>query len=286
MAQLRPSILYALLVLGGVLASTGLIYGIFYDSEKFDGNRYQHSYQQFSQALLTDKQKQAITLLQSKGVEWAHFRFIEAIKNDDTALVMAFIDAGMPLNSNSILLEIALGSSKNKKAMLVLLNRHYQLDFNALYRLPGYVSVFDRQLANISTAYIQQQKIKFRELMITYKKSHGAWEEKLANKKQQMLSVCKNDACRGGRINDVRRMFEASKPIEPVANYITKERAYVSLFTIAAWQKDSSLIKFIQQQGGELIANKLFLTDAKLIYFTIDKEGHALIVEKSSIEEE
>jgi hypothetical protein len=68
-------------------------------------------------------------------------------------------------------------------------------------------------------------------------------------------------------------MFADTEPQEPVLSYISKERVKLSLLTVFVWQKDKPLIEFIQQQGGELIPNKLFLTDAKLIYFTVDAHG-------------
>jgi len=278
MAQLRPSVLYTLLVLGGVLAGVGLIYGLFYDSEKFEGNRYENSYAEFTQSSLTEKQKSALTFLQSKGVEWAHFRFVEAIKNDDVASVTAFIDAGMPLNSNSILLEIALGPSANKKAMLSLLNKHYHIDLNALYRLPNYVSVFDQQLTAISAPYKQQKEEEYRTAMIKYKKNFFEWKRGLEKQENQLLSQCDNDACRGGRINDARLMFADSKPLEPTLDYISRERVNVSLLTIFAWQKDEPLITFMLEQGAELIPNKVFLTDAKLLYFMVDVQGSGSII--------
>lgn len=280
MAQLRPSILYILLAFGGILFGLGLIYGLFYDSEKFEGNRYKNSYEVFSNATLTEKQKTAITALQEKGIEWAHFRFIEAIKVNDLDLVTAFIDAGMPLNSNTILLEIALSTSAeaDKKLMLALLQQHYQLDLNALYRLPNYVSAFDKQLAAIFAPYAQLKKEQYRLATMAYKKAFVEWEKKLEEKKQQVLKVCTNDACRSGRINDVRRMFADFQPQEPQLNYISIERVNVSLHTLFAWQKDLSLMSFIIAQERELIPNKLFLTDGKLIYFTVDVNGNSSII--------
>jgi hypothetical protein len=281
MAELRPSVLYALLFLGGVLGGVGLIYGLFFDSEKFEGNRYENSYAQFDEAALTSKQKQAITSLQSQGIEWAHFRFIEAIKNDNKEQVQAFIDAGMPLNSNSILLEIALSPSTNKESMLTLLNKHYQLNLNALYRLPSYVTLFDKQFVSISGPYIREKEEEYRAAMMEYKRRFVKWEQQLETRKKQMLADCTNDACRSGRINDASLHYADSKPVEPILDYISNERVNVSLLTIFAWQKDQTLISFIQQQGEELIPNKLFLTDAKLIYFTVDANGDSSVVETS-----
>ncbi|ORU92283.1 MAG: hypothetical protein A6F70_02480 [Cycloclasticus sp. symbiont of Bathymodiolus heckerae] len=278
MAQLRPSVLYTLLIVGGILTGVGMIYGLFYDSEKMKSNRYENSYAEFSGAVLTDKQETALGLLKSQDVEWAHFRFIEAIKSDNMEQVGAFIDAGMPLNSNSILLEIALGKSAHKKRMLSLLNNHYHLDLYALYKLPNFVSKFDQQLAEISGPYIEQRKEDYRVALIVYKKEFVAWEQKLEAKKREMLSVCENDACRSGRINDVRRLFADSEPQEPRKDYIVKERVNVSLLTVFAWQKDQALLQFLQQQGAELIPNKLFLTDAKLIYFTVDAMGKSTVL--------
>jgi len=281
MANLRPSVLYTLLIIAGILAGVGLISGVFYDSEKFEGNRYENSYAEFNGKALSKKQQQAISLLKSKNIEWAHFRFIEAIKNDEMPQVKAFIDAGMPLNSETIFLEIALSPSNHKREMLTLLNEHYQLNLNALYKLPNFVSEFDSQLVGISSPYIQQQKAEFRHAMNAYKKSFLKWEQALETKKEAMLVVCDNDACRNGRINDVRRLFARSEPKEPKEDYIAKERVLVSLLTVFAWQKDQPLIQFMQQQGVELIPNKLFLTDGKLIYFTVDVKGNSTLVEKS-----
>ena len=278
MAQLRPSVLYSLLAIGGVLAGLVLIYGVFYDSEKFEGNRYKNSYAVFSDVTLTEKQKTAISTLQINGVEWAHFRFIEAIKANDLAVVRAFMDAGMPLNSNTVLLEIALGTSAEKKTMLALLRQRYELDLNALYRLPNYVSAFDEQLTAISEPYIQLKQEQHRLAMMEYKARFIEWEKALEEKKQKMLSACTNDACRSGRINDVRRLYANSQPQEPVLDYISRERVNVSLQTIFAWQKDQLLIAFIAEQSRELIPNKLFLTDAKLIYFTVDVNGNSSII--------
>jgi len=272
-AELRPSVLYALLVLGGVLAGMGLINVAFYDSEKLEGNRFENSYAQFDGVALTSKQKLAITSLQSEGVEWAHFKLVEAIKNNNVERVRAFINAGMELNSNSILLEVALSPSANKKAMLALLIKHYKLDLSALYRLPNYVTTFDKQFGSISAVYIEEKKEEYRVAMMAYKRSFVKWEQQLEAQKKRMLSGCTNDACRSGRINDASLLFADSKPVEPKLDYISKERVHVSLFTIFAWQKDQPLILFMQQQGAELIPNKVFLTDAKLIYFTVDANG-------------
>ncbi|PHS72791.1 MAG: hypothetical protein COB22_04220 [Cycloclasticus sp.] len=278
MAELRPSVLYALLVFGAILAGLGLIFGLFYDTEKLEGNRYLNSYAEFNGVTLTEKQKKAVSLLQNSDVEWAHFRFIEAIKNDDLSLVNAFIDADMPLNSNSILLEIALGKSLDKKTLLMLLRANYALNLDALYRLPNYVTEFDEQLSAVSKPYSEAKKEQYRLAMMEYKKKFIKWEEALEEKKQHLLRACSNDACRSGRINDARLLYEDSEPVEPKLDYIARERVYVSLFTIFVWQKDRLLIKFIQQQGAELMANKLFLTDAKLIYFMVDVEGNSTII--------
>lgn len=281
MANLRPSVLYTLLTMAGILVGVGLVFGLFYDSEKFEGNRYENSYAEFNGKVLNKKQQQAVSLLKSKNIEWAHFRFIEAIKNDEVTQVKAFIDAGMPLNSESILLEIALSSSNHKREMLSLLNEHYQLNLNELYKLPSFVDEFDSQLAGISAPYFRQQKIEFRNAMNAYKKNHLIWEQALVAKKETMLDACDNEACRNGRINDARGLFARSEPKEPKADYIAKDRVFVSLLTVFAWQGDQSLIQFIRQHSAELMPNKLFLTDGKLLYFTVDVKGKSSLVEKS-----
>ncbi len=250
-----------------------LIYGVFYDSEKIAGNRYENSYAEFENVSLNETQQQAISYLKSQGIEWANFRFMAAIKNDDMPAVQAFITAGMPLNSTSIFLEIALGSSKNKKSMLVLLNQHYPSDLNALYKLPNYVSVFDEQLARVSKVYIDDKKEQSRLAMGVYKRRQVAWGKEQAIKKRERLVACQNDACRRGRINDVSRMFAATEPKEPKQDYISKERVNLSLLSVFAWQKDESLVQFIKQQGAELIPNKMFLTEGKRLYFTVDEMG-------------
>jgi len=278
MAQLRPSVLYTLLIIGGVLTGTGLIYGLFYDSEKMAGNRYENSYAEFKGVELTEKQGKAVQLLKAEDIEWAHFRFIEAIKDDNMVQVAAFIDAGMSLHSNSILLEIALGKSKEKIRMLTLLHDNYQLDFNALYKLPNFVSKFDEQLDSVSNPYIERRKEEYRAAVGAYKKKFRVWELELEARKREMLSVCDNDACRSGRINDVRRMFADSEPERPKEDYLVKERVNVSLLTVAAWQKDQGLLQFLQSNGAELIPNKLFLTDAKLIYFKVSSVGEVTIL--------
>lgn len=283
MAQLRAPVLYVLLTVGGLLTGVGVIYGLFHDSdkyttEKYKGNRYENSYAVFNDAALTGKQKQAIETLKSKGVEWAHFRFIEAIKSDDMVMVNAFIDAGMLLNSNRVLLEVALGSSANKKEMLSLLKESYQVSFNDLYHLPNYVSEFDEQLGAISAPYRHEKEEEHRLAMNAYKVAMLKWATSLEAQKKKMLSACTNDACRSGRINDVRRMYRETKPKEPTLNYLTNERVYLSLLTMFTWKKDLDLIAFMQQEGAELIPNKLFLTDAKLIYFTVNSFGESLII--------
>ncbi|HIL91692.1 MAG TPA: hypothetical protein EYG50_02925 [Cycloclasticus sp.] len=279
MAELRPSILFSLLGVGGILLGLGLIYAVFYDSEKIEGNRYKNSYVEFDNNSLNEKQQQAISFLKGQGIEWANYRFMEAIKNDDMPTVQAFIDAGMRLNSSSIFLEIALGASTNKKNMLVLLNQHYPFDLNALYTLPNYVTVFDKQLASVSKKYIDDKKEQYRLVMGVYKRSHTIWENELAIKKREMLQVCQNDACRSGRINDARRLFASTEPKAPKQDYMSKERVNLSLLTLFVWQNDQPLIQFIKQQGMELIPNKLFLTDGKLLYFTVDEVGQIGLVE-------
>lgn len=67
MAQLRPSVLYTLLILGGILSGLMLIYGLFNDSEKFEGNRYENSYVEFDGRQLTQKEQRAVTVLK-KGL--------------------------------------------------------------------------------------------------------------------------------------------------------------------------------------------------------------------------
>jgi len=264
--------------MGGLLTGTSLIYGLFYDSEKMAGNRYENSYAEFKDVELTEKQARAIKLLKAEDIEWAHFRFIEAIKDDNMEHMVAFIDAGMPLHSNSILLEIALGKSKEKIRMLTLLHDNYQLDLNALYKLPNFVSAFDEQLNDVSGPYIKSRKEDYRAALRTYKKKFSVWELELEARKREMLSLCSNDACRSGRINDVRRMFANSEPERPKEDYIVKERVNVSLLTVSAWQKDEALLQFLRDNGAELIPNKLFLTDAKLIYFKVSPEGVTTIL--------
>jgi hypothetical protein len=139
--------------------------------------------------------------------------------------------------------------------------------------------VFDKQLAGISEPYIKEKKEEHRMAMMAYKKSFAKWKEKLEAKKKEMHRDCTNDACRSGRINDAILQFADSKPVKPSLDYISKEQVNVSLLTILAWQKDQSLISFIQQQGAELIPNKLFLTDTKLIYFMVDANGVIAVVE-------
>jgi RNase P protein component len=278
LAQLRTSVLFTLLILGSVLGGVGLIYGLFHDSEKLEGNRYENSYAGLESKTLTAKQLEAITLLKAKGIEWAHFRFIEALKNGDAIVAQAFAHAGMPLNSDTILLEIALSKVTDKKDMLALLREAYQVDFNALYKLPNYVSDFDDELASIAAPYIQQKEKAYRLAMAEYKKSFFRWEQELEAKKLQMLAVCTNDVCRNGQKKDVRHLFAESEPKEPTMDYIVKERVNVSLLTLFAWQKDHDLQHYISEKGAELIVNKLFLTDGKLLYFTVDKMGFNTLV--------
>lgn len=171
-----------------------------------------------------------------------------------------------------------MSKSTDKEGMLTLLNQYFQLDFNALYQLPSYVSEFDDELASVSSSYIQNKKEEHRLAMSRYKRSVVVWEKALEKKKTEMLSVCTNDACRSGGINDVRRLFSVSKPVEPQESYIAKERVYVSLQTLFAWQKDALLLQFVKKNGAELIPNKLFLTDAMLIYFIVDKSGKNTVV--------
>lgn len=280
MAQLRPSVLYVLLTIAGVLTGVGLIYGLFYDTERLEGNRYENSYVEFNDAVLTQKQQRAIRLLKSDNIEWAHFRFIEAIKSDDVPQVQAFIDLGMALNSDSILLEIALSESTHKQSMLGLLNQHYQLNLNGLFTLPNTVSEFDLQIADISGPYIQQKKEAFGQATNEYEIKRLNWEQALAAKKQTMLKACENDACREGRLNDARQLLARSKPSKPQEDYIVKERVKVSLFSVFAWQKDQTLMRFMWEQGAEIIPNKLFLTDGTLVYFTVDAQGNNVIVER------
>jgi len=279
LAQLRPSVLYGALILSGVLAASGLILGLFYNSEKFEGNRYENSYAEFANASLTVEQKKALSILQKKNIEWAPFRFIEAIKKGDVELAQVFIDAGMPLNSNTILLEIALSTATNKKKMLALLIKHYRLNLNALYRLPNYVTQFDEELTTIYSPYIDERKEAFRIAMMAYKKEFVTWERALEEKKQRMLGACTNAACRNGRINDARRLYAESQPIKPELGYISKSRVFVSLLTVFRWQGDTELISYVEQQSGERIPNKVFLTDSKLIYFVVEAGGNSAIID-------
>ena len=281
MAQVRPSILYATLIIAAISIGVLMIYGLFSDSQKIEGDRYQNSYAQFDQVVLTAKQQRAIDTLKASGIEWAHFRFIEAIKANDMVRVHAFIDAGMALRSTSILLEIALSDSNNKKDMLSLLNQHYQLDLNGLYELPKYVSDFDEQLTKVSAPYLLEKQQKHEQAMRVYGREFSTWQQQKEQKKRQWLHDCTHDACRNGRVNEVEQLFASSEPKRPILNYVTKERVYLSLLTLFVWQNDQPLVTFIRQYATELIANKLFLTDAKLIYFTVDSKGRQVVVHPS-----
>ena len=279
MAQLRPSVVYGALIFAAALVGCGLVFGLFYNTVTFEGNRYENSYADIDKTTLTAEQKEALSALQKKNIEWAPFRFNEAIKNNEIELVQVFIAAGMPLNSDTILLDIALSASASKKSMLALLVKHYRLDLNALYRLPNYVTQFDAELATIYSPYIEERKEAFRLAMISYKKEFLIWEQALETKKQKMLSACTTDACRNGRINDVRRLYAESQPVKPKLDYISKSRVFVSLLTIFRWQGDMDLISFVEQQKGERIPNKMFLTDSKLIYFEVDVRGNSAIID-------
>ena len=276
---MRPSVVYGALIFAAALLGCGLVFGLFYNTVKFEGNRYENSYADIDKATLTVEQKKALSILQKKNIEWAPFRFNEAIKNNDIELVQVFMDAGMPLNSDTILLEIALSASVNKKNMLALLVKQYHLDLNVLYRLPNYITQFDVELATIYSPYIDERKEVFRLAMIVYKKEFVIWEQALETKKQKMLSACTNDACRNGRINDVRRLYAETQPVKPELDYISKSRVFVSLLTIFRWQGDLELISYVEQQKGERIPNKMFLTDNKLIYFAVDVRGNSAIID-------
>jgi len=187
MAQLRPSVLYTLLTIGSITIGSLIIFGLFHDSQKLEGNRYENSYAEFNNVELTEKQHQALELLKNRNIEWAHFRFIEAIKNYDFPQVNAFIDAGMQLKSSSILLEVALSQSANKKDMLILLSQQYKLNFNALYHLPAYVSAFDEQLELVSKPYILKKQDEHEQAKRQFAIDFKSWEQQKKLKESDML---------------------------------------------------------------------------------------------------
>jgi hypothetical protein len=49
--------------------------------------------------------------------------------------------------------------------------------------------------------------------------------------------------------------------------------------TVFAWKNDQPLIQFVHQKDMELIPNKLFLTDGKLLYFIVDTNGKVEVLE-------
>lgn len=250
-------------------------YYFLYNTEVYENRRFLDSFNQSIAAAQNEPKKlAALKALQKKGLEWAHYQFVDAIQTQDMEVVDLYVAAGMILKDKGSLIEQLVENPDNWVSLIERLGWGNKESLMGLFPVPRHVSVFDTDFKKIERSYVIPHDIAFKDHYLEFRKVHDQW---LHEKNEELANVdvmCDgNTRCKIKNVPGIHVEYEKKKPFTPTKDLIVWQQPALSLMSAAILLKNEAVINYLQQKEVVSRVSKMTMSDRMIVVFEVSPEG-------------
>ncbi|PCI22510.1 MAG: hypothetical protein COB62_01315 [Piscirickettsiaceae bacterium] len=261
--------------LAGALLAVLSTYYFIYNPEVYDNSRFVESFKLPIENAKNDPPKrEALIALQKKGLEWAHYQFVDAIKEQNTELVELYIDAGMALRNKGLIIG---QMTENPKAWIVLIERlgwGNREKLSGLFPVPRHLTKLDEVFKTIEKHYVVPHDVAFKNLYLEFKKIHDEWMHEKNLELANVDVMCEgNTRCKIKNVPGILTEYEKKRPVAPEKDLILWQHPHLSLMSAAILLGEKEIIDYLAKQNVTSRLNKMEMSDLTMVVFEVDKKG-------------
>ncbi|ORU90649.1 MAG: hypothetical protein A6F71_06730 [Cycloclasticus sp. symbiont of Poecilosclerida sp. M] len=261
--------------LGAALLAITSGYYFLFNEEVYDSYRYVGSYTlPMKDAAGDEKKLSALTTLKAKGVEWAHYRLVEAIVAHDYPVIKLFLDSGMVLRSKGLIAEELIINPENWVALIEQLGMANKKDLSALFPVPKHLTALDATFKAIEMEYAKPHAKLFAEKYQKFRPIHEKWFNEMQAEMERMRTMCDGGTrCLALNLPIVRIEAEKSRPVAPVKDFIEWLHPHMGLLSIVTLLNNEETKRYLLKTGVTERLNKLEMSDHGMVTFRINSKG-------------
>lgn len=250
-------------------------YYFLYNPEVYEDRRFLDSFNQPIAAAQNEPKKlAALIALQKKGLEWAHYQFVESIQGQDTEVVGLYADAGMVLKNQSVIIERLIEDPDSWIALVERIGWDSTASLSVLFPVPRYLNTLDDTFKKIQKNYVVPHDIAFKDHYLRFKKTHDRW---LHEKNLELANVdvmCEGDTrCKIKNVPGIHIEYEKKKPLAPTKDLIVWQDPLLSLMSAAILLKRQDIIKYLRQKDVTSRISKITMSDRIVVTFEVSQDG-------------
>lgn len=261
--------------IAGLLVSTASIYYFIYNPEVYDNRRFVESFNVPIEAAQDNpKQLSALKTIQVKGLEWAHYQLVDAIKDGDQELAGLYIDAGMVLKNKAAIMERLIEAPDRWIALIERIGWNNEADLSGLFYVSHHVTTLDSFFEIVHEDYAEPHDMAFKNHYLKFKIILDKW---LHEKNLELANVdvmCEgNRRCKIMNVPGIHIEYEKKKPVAPLKDLIIWQDPNLTLMSVAILLKNQSVIDYLASKGVTSRINNMVMSDRMVVVFEIQPNG-------------
>jgi len=250
-------------------------YYFLYNTEVYENRRFLDSFNQsIVEAQDEPKKLAALKALQKKGLEWAHYQFVDSIQTQDLEVVDLYVAAGMVLKNKGSLIEQLVENPDNWVSLVERLGWGNKESLSGLFPVPRHLSAFDIDFEKIEQSYAIPHDIAFKDHYLEFRKIHDKWLNEKSLELANVDTMCDgNTRCKIKNVPGIHVEYEKKKPFTPTKDLIVWQKPQLSLMSAAILLKNEAAVNYLQQKEVVSRVSKMTMSDRMVVVFEVSPEG-------------
>ncbi|ORU92284.1 MAG: hypothetical protein A6F70_02485 [Cycloclasticus sp. symbiont of Bathymodiolus heckerae] len=250
-------------------------YFFLYNTEVYDNSRFIGSFNQpIAEAQQEPKKLAALKALQGKGLEWAHYQFVDAIQDQDAEVVGLYVDAGMVLKDRSAIMTRLIEAPESWITLVERLGWDNETRLSGLFPVPRHLDALDDPFNEIKERYIVPHDMAFKNHYLEFKKIHDKWQHEKELELANVEVMCEqNTRCKIKNTPGILVEYEKKKPIAPTKDLILWLHPNITLMSAAILLKRPGVVDYLEQKGVTSRANEMVMSDQVVVIFEVSPTG-------------
>jgi len=260
--------------LAGALLAVLTTYYFIYNPEVYENSRFIESFSQPLEAAKDDEKKTAALLtLQKKGLEWAHYQFVDAIQSQDIEVIGLYVDAGMVLKDRSAIVGQMMENPARWVALVERLGWDNQKSLSGLFDVPRHLDDMDSYFKIVELRYAIPHDVTFKDHYLRYKVVEDKWINAKQLEIEGVHKMCDGDTrCNAVNIPVIHIEYEKSKPIAPEKDLILWQEPQLTLMSAAILLDNQPAIDYLEQKNVVDRVNRMVMSDRIIVVFEVAED--------------
>jgi len=219
------------------------------------------------------KKLAALKALQSKGLEWAHYQLVNAIKAKNTEVIDLYIDAGMRLKSRPVIMEQLIESPASWVALVERLGWDSAEALSGTFPVPRHLNTLNEDFKKVENRYAVPHDVAFKNHYLGFQKTYDKWNLDKNTLIKEVQAMCGgNVGCRTKSARGILAEYEKSKPLAPKKDLILWQDANVTLVSAATLLGEASIVDYLNEKGAASRINQIIMSDRMEVIFEVSPE--------------